>query len=927
MTDFDPNAFIAQNQNVPQGTTPSNPVDQTQISQFDPDDFIKTNAIAQASSLQSKFGSNPQQIMAGIEGAARGGSLGTSDYLEQKMGISTADAIKQRAAANPLTSIVGNALGSSALVLATGGFGGVAKGVQALTGLGEGLAGTALGAAAEGAIFGGGNVISDASLGDPNLNAQKVLSDVGMGAALGGGLGILSKAISAVPAMLRGDKAEIVNTGPIVDPPLTIGKKPTSLQEMQEAVANAKQYGNQSDLNTLPQKSEALDANSRIGLLQQFPVTDMQMNSLDSQDARLEFKTYLETPGQNGEILRNYQGAQKKELLGILDNTIDNEVSPGYAPTTNALEAGERAAQAFTDQIKKVRSELAPAFEAIKTTPLNQTDHLPGLMDYLTNPETSKYANPKLANIFDTSGSDIAFKPYSTAMGVDRATYSAVKQAIESAREKPDSFEQLFDIRKGLSQHVDVTKLGDAPKEISAAKASMMDYIQDQVQQQSPDLAVRDTFKNWAINEQNAQLIERKFGAEIGSNNWRSQAKGGDEGIIKKIFRDSDSTAAAKAILPPSDFNNMLADHLAILRSEATDNGVFSSNKFNSGLRRNQYALGEAFADNAPAYQKIKDSLTLARIFADDRPQNPSGTTKTLLQALINGGTDITKHMANLIEYGKGKASDIRTAQEINAKLAGTADSAKKLSSVQGILKRIDTQLTSGAKAIFGPAGRAGIVGAGTYMSDKEFDRISKDFHGYYSNPETLMNDMADNSHGLFDAVPNITQGIHTAMSQAVAFLNSKLPHPANQMPLSPDFTATKAQKTQFGQYYNAVNEPLKALTQVKNGSLSNETMEALQAVHPQLLNEMKQKVTEHMNLDKVKEFPYARKLSLSKFLGQPLDTNMVPQTIQSNQASFNAPRLSQQSTPQQGRKSSLGGLKQLNFSSRVTAREPNEGK
>jgi hypothetical protein len=43
----------------------------------------------------------------------------------------------------------------------------------------------------------------------------------------------------------------------------------------------------------------------------------------------------------------------------------------------------------------------------------------------------------------------------------------------------------------------------------------------------------------------------------------------------------------------------------------------------------------------------------------------------------------------------------------------------------------------------------------------------------------------------------------------------------------------------------------------------------------------------------------------------------MTPAAIQSNQISFNMPRQSQQSTPQQGRKAPLGGLKQLDFSNR----------
>lgn len=915
MTDFDPDAFLAANQGAlppPQAGGGIAP-DQVQIQNFDPDDFIKQNQVAQETALQSKYGSTPQQVIAGIEGVARGGSLGTSDYLEQQAGISSADAIKGRMQANPVTAFGGNVLGTGLLTYGSGGFGGLAK---------AGL----LGAAAEGAIFGGGNVVSDAALGDPNLNAQKILADIGMGAALGGGLGILSKAIGAVPAVLRGTKgaAEAVEgaEAPVVD---VLGKKPTSLEEMQSRVTDAKKYGNLADIAELPQRAEALDANGRIGSVQQFPVTDMQLDSLNSQDARNEFKTMLEVPGKNGEILRNYQGAQKKELINVLDNTINKDIAADYEPTTNAVEAGERAAQSFTDAIQSTRDELGPAFEKIKSTALQDTNHLPGVIDYLTNPESSPYANPKIANMFDTSADKLAIKPYTTSMGIDGATYRGIKQVVTSLEENPDNFEKLADIRKGLSQNVDVMKLGDAPKEISAAKAAMMDYIQDAVQKVEPSQQVRDVFKKWAINEQNAQMIEKRFGAEIGSNNWRSLAKGGDESILKKIFRDSDSTAAAKAILPQQEFNQILADHLAILRNDATDKGVFSSNKFYSNFKRNQYALGEAFSNNAPAFQKMKDSLTLLRIFADDVPQNPSGTTKTLLQSLLNNGIDPFKHISSIVEYGKGKVEEAATARRINAKLAGQSDAAKKLTSVESILNRVNSQITSGVKGIFSPTTRGAALGAGTYLSDAAFNKMTKNLRGYYANPQSFLDDMASNTEHLHNAAPNITQGIASNMGQAVQFLMSKLPQATSQMPLSPPFEPSNTQKAQFNSYYQAVNDPVEALKAVKNGSLTNETLEALQAVHPQLLDEMRRQVMDTMKIEKVKELPYAQKLSLAKFLGQPLDNNMTPQAIHSNQISFNMPRQSTQSTPQQGRKAPLGGLKQLKFNTRAAVRKEEE--
>ena len=111
---------------------------------------------------------------AAIEGLGRGATLGGSDLAAVAAGENPED-IKARMAANPNISAGSQMLGGAALIAGTGG-------------LGEG----ALAAAAEGGAFGAGNLITDKALGDPDLNAQKIASEIGMGALLG--LGIHSAA-------------------------------------------------------------------------------------------------------------------------------------------------------------------------------------------------------------------------------------------------------------------------------------------------------------------------------------------------------------------------------------------------------------------------------------------------------------------------------------------------------------------------------------------------------------------------------------------------------------------------------------------------------------------------------------------------------------------------------------------------------------
>lgn len=170
-----------------------------------------------------------------LEGVSRGTTFGLSDVLEPHLLGTTAEAIKQRKERNPVASTVGEiggAVGSALLapevapagILSRAGEGIAARLAPEALGEGASLAAKALnaadqigakaaGSAVEGAAYGLGQTVSEAALGDPDLNAEKIMANIGYGGLFGGALGGLLKAGElAIPASLAKAQETIQGT-------------------------------------------------------------------------------------------------------------------------------------------------------------------------------------------------------------------------------------------------------------------------------------------------------------------------------------------------------------------------------------------------------------------------------------------------------------------------------------------------------------------------------------------------------------------------------------------------------------------------------------------------------------------------------------------------------------------------------------------
>lgn len=883
-----------------------------------------------------KYGSIPQQALAGAEGIASGATFGASKYLEAKTGLTSLKDIESREDVNPATSILGNVAGAAGLVGLTGGIAAPAEsGLLAIRA--APIAARTLAYGAEGAAFGLGTNLVDYGLGDQDLNAQKIAADMGVGFLVGGGLGALSHGLEArlgsrgkaaaeaadnikssdLPdgivqseqgqkALANGDLSP--NPNAVVDPE-NMGIAPKSLEDIEARIKDAGYRGQSAEL---PTKDVLTDAISRVNPEMGNAIIDPQIESVGSQDARNVWNIAKESDTDAGRALRTYESLQKNELVGKTDRAIQ-AVAPDATVTGDATKAGERAIDIFKDNYQDENKTLAPVFEALKNTDINTgenvSDHLPGVVNKMTD------AVPNLARAFDTTGDEVKMLPYKTSMGVDRATYSAVKDVVESIKDKASqSFEDLWNIRKGLDQHVDVTAQGQAPSEIRSLKKSLMDYMTDQLQDHSYDINAREAFKRYAINEQERQVVEKAFGASVGAPEFGSLSKVKPEQISDKIFNNTATVKAAKSILKPEEFNELLANHLAEQKALATDKGVFSSNKFASYMKRNQDVLAEAFKDSPSQLQKFKDYMNIMRILPDAPSGNPSGTAKTLVGLLK--GHSLTDIAGNLKKYLEDKVHDKLLQRQLNNALAGKAEQAQKLSQISKIVEKTTNKIDDISKSIFDTGSYRGLVAGALKITDKDYKDNVKQVKEMAYDPQKMIDHLGNNSKEMYAIAPNITGSLQQTLMRGIQFLNSKIPAPMTQRPLSAEYKPSPAQMFKFNTYFQAVEDPMSVMGSIKNGDLTNESLEALQAVHPQLYQDMKSKIMENFDMDKAKKLNYATKMSLSKFLGEPLDEHMMPQAMMSYQQSMAMP-----AGQPNGIKPTSKGVREIDKAGRVSTR------
>lgn len=194
-----------------------------------------------------------------------------------------------------------------------------------------------------------------------------------------------------------------------------------------------------------------------------------------------------------------------------------------------------------------------------------------------------------------------------------------------------------------------------------------------------------------------------------------------------------------------------------------------------------------------------------------------------------------------------------------------------------------DSEMTNAAARVFGTEAKT--IPSHIFPEEKQIEKLDKRLKEVAANPTSLMDGASDVAHYFPGHGQALTQ---TAMG-AVNYLNSQRPSNPKTGVLDTEIPVSKTQEAVFHRTLTIAQQPLSVIQHIKDGTLLPQDMQTLNAVYPALYQQMSQKLMSAMT-DHVSDgntVPYRLRQSLSLFLGQPLDSTMTPQSIQSIQSVF----------------------------------------
>lgn len=168
-----------------------------------------------------------------------------------------------------------------------------------------------------------------------------------------------------------------------------------------------------------------------------------------------------------------------------------------------------------------------------------------------------------------------------------------------------------------------------------------------------------------------------------------------------------------------------------------------------------------------------------------------------------------------------------------------------------------------------------------------------------------------------------------TTLARAASYLSSIKPRAEEVGPLGPIAPISQDKEAKYQQALGVAERPLMVLQKIKEGSITVDDVQTLEAVHPELAAMMRERLISQIADHAASGFrlPYTTALGLSLFLGTALDPSLMPTNLQANQQTFvPVPPQVPQGTVNQGQGKALQGLPGL-AATGAQAREQNKRK
>lgn len=858
-----------------------------------------------------KYGDTLGSIKAFGLGAARSASFGLSDEFLTKTGAIKPEDIKAYKEANPTATGAGEIGGVLAAILApeSGILGAVSAPVKAVSRVGgaiteaaaplaESIAGKIAGRAAaagagsavEGAAYGLGQSVSEHALGDPDLNAEKVMANVGFGAATGGALGGLFGAAhgaieKAFPKFLSEVDKKAIDAGDWGA--MADASEETGIEREGFLTGLSKKKANASEIES---------AANELGA----PVLPGMVS--DSKIVQKAQSALLEGPPSYPSIQAQQIATQGFEKAGVAAGD-----ALGVETEVTKASLGDNLKSIVSESVEKQSAPINELYAEIK----NHFEAIP------TSDKALKQIARNIRNL-----EDVPFSPQA-------------KSIAESAAERLESVKTVDDVKRLRSILNQELGLAATPiqKRITAVIADKLADLEENSIVRFAEREMKTTKakeKIMAILDQreaaNAQYTVFKDKLQrLGEVLGRKRVHGAQDfldfvdGLTPEKIADKISGKNNSEFLGwfakefPEGMKAVSDYQRGLIRESAMKDGSLNAKKVVDSV----FKLPKEYRETIFSADELR-KLNAVKVYTEAFPNNfnPSNTANAdAFRAFFEHPAGAA--IANVRDFAiKGFLdSAVSSGDKTSAFIDG-------LSLLERNASKTTKAIGRGVNSIFatGEVGTPvkGYLAASPSDRRDNHDKLQPKISELNASPEKLIDDLHKNTEALSEFAPQTAGGVQKTMLRATQFLNSKLPA-ANipQKPLSNKYKPSEAELSKWHKYFSAVEHPTDMLHNVAIGNLVPEQVEAVSAVYPKLMSEMRTAVTDRLttHISQKKTLPFRTKLSMSLFLGTDLVNSLDSKNILATQnmlATATQAKSDQEKMPSVN-KNGLGKMEQSN--------------
>jgi hypothetical protein len=829
--------------------------------------------------------------IAGTLGVARGLSFGLSDLAARFLG--KAETVEKYRRYNPGASIAGDVVGTVAPVLLTAGTSLAATGAgkaAAMTGgslaakAGAKVAATtaskfaskagarAAGAAAEGALLGVKESITDLSLTPqdvtPEVAGEVLLSNVGLGAVLGGGFSLGTSAVGAGIKGTRNSFREISKK--------FIGPGSKTAQEGAESLTenSLKTQGNFiSDQLTLEKPNAAAIRNSAeelakftgtevkptTGMLSGSPVIQGLESSLD------------QAPTLAGAAVRAETGAVKKGVTEAAERVLyergeQTAVQVGDGVKEGLIDGFERAfkplgksyddiakATNFIEISEASRKSVADSFLRLKSVKVSPNSPTAGAIKAFAKDLTENVKTADDLKFLRSQVGDALAEARASRNATAVAEFSEVYKRMSGMRsrwikraamEQASSGPEGAEIAKGLLKEIEKTdagfkalknELSDLSKNAKLGRIETVDQLVNAL-----DKIPSEQITDRLMNTKNSKLLK----------------------YVKESF--------------PEQFNQMKGLKLQKLYEQSLEGrtGEFSIAKFVKATEKISPEAQDVLFSGVEQ-RAIKNIKTLYQ--ASPKMVGPSGTPQGLdfqnlftIQGLGLNFRDAVRYAAY---RGQGFVSELVQETESQSK------------------KRINLFVKSLGSASRNVGDTTRRTASLLKLDDANFMGRVERLAELTSNPGRLTEELAKNTEGVSED-PQLQTSLNTQATTALLYLQNAAPKNPRTSSIFQNADAnwkpSQSDIRRFSRVVRAIDDPLSILDDINAGVLSPDSVNAVKAVYPEIYSVMVRETVEQMSGSKgATKLSASDKVQLSILLGMPVDSSLDPAFVNTIQNTF----------------------------------------